>query len=253
MEPLVILSQLEQEYLLRGIEASLRVHDPRSFFLWTQGQLQALLPHDVMVGLQFGPHGELERLECWHGTVLAAAALDHLCSRAEGLALRLAHAWRQGPARPAVCDLGCSERDGVLGGFQAELEREGYGNVLVHGTGETGGGGTVFVLLRLPLRPGARHGYFLELLLPHLHLALLRLGQGTPVATDLARPMSGRELEILRWVREGKSNYEIACILGISDLTVKNHLQRIYRTLGVSNRTQAVSRGLSLRLLDRAA
>jgi hypothetical protein len=55
------------------------------------------------------------------------------------------------------------------------------------------------------------------------------------------------------WLREGKSNYEAGCILGISALTVKNHLPRIYRTLGVSNRTHALARCLSLQLLQPAA
>ena len=59
-------------------------------------------------------------------------------------------------------------------------------------------------------------------------------------------------MEILEWVREGKSNYEVGRILGISALTVKNHLQRIYQALGVSNRTHALSRSLSLRLLQPA-
>jgi hypothetical protein len=54
-------------------------------------------------------------------------------------------------------------------------------------------------------------------------------------------------------VKEGKSNYEVGCILGISALTVKNHLQRIYRTLGVSNRTHALSRCMSLHLFEPAA
>ena len=45
MEQAVILSKREQEYLLGAIEASLAVRELRSYFLWTQGQLQALLPH----------------------------------------------------------------------------------------------------------------------------------------------------------------------------------------------------------------
>jgi DNA-binding CsgD family transcriptional regulator len=39
-------------------------------------------------------------------------------------------------------------------------------------------------------------------------------------------------------------------ILGISALTVKNHLQRIYRTLGVANRAHALARCMELRLLE---
>jgi DNA-binding CsgD family transcriptional regulator len=54
--------------------------------------------------------------------------------------------------------------------------------------------------------------------------------------------LSLREQEILNWIAEGKTNAEIAVILGISSFTVKNHAQRIFRKLDVSNRTEAVSK-----------
>jgi DNA-binding CsgD family transcriptional regulator len=54
--------------------------------------------------------------------------------------------------------------------------------------------------------------------------------------------LSGREIEILHWVRMGKTNAEIASILGISIYTVKNHLRHIFKKLDVYNRTQAISK-----------
>jgi transcriptional regulator EpsA len=258
LEPVVILSRQEQEYLLRAIESGLRVASMRQFFLWTQGQLQALLPHEVMVALQFAPSGALRRLECLHATVLAPAAETLLADRRDGLALRIARHCQQGARLPAMADLGAAgtqegggKRGGVLGGFEEELRAAGFDSVLVHGTGATAEGASVFMLFGLPMRPGPRHAYFLELLLAHLHLALLRLPPpearkaGTP-----ARPLSEREAEIVGWLREGKSNEEMARILGISALTVKNHLQRIYRLLGVGNRAHALARCLELRLLE---
>jgi DNA-binding CsgD family transcriptional regulator len=50
-------------------------------------------------------------------------------------------------------------------------------------------------------------------------------------------------------VYEGKSNIEIGMILGISGLTVKNHVQNILRKLNVQNRTQAVAKGMLMQLL----
>jgi hypothetical protein len=49
---------------------------------------------------------------------------------------------------------------------------------------------------------------------------------------------------------DGKSNHEAGRLLGIRPLTVKNHLQRIYQTLAVSNRAHALARCMSLRLLE---
>lgn len=51
--------------------------------------------------------------------------------------------------------------------------------------------------------------------------------------------LSRREAEVLTWVAEGKTNPEIATILGLSPRTVGNHLARIYAQLGVETRTAA--------------
>ena len=58
--------------------------------------------------------------------------------------------------------------------------------------------------------------------------------------------LSEREHEIMHWVGCGKTNHEIGMILGISQFTVKNHLQRIFRKIDVRNRAQAITRILAL-------
>lgn len=252
MNELVILSPLEQEYLLRVVEAGARVRDMRQFFLWTQGQLQALLPHQVLLCMEYGPGDALRRVECIHGAVLDDDLLRQLTDPAHGLAVQAARAGREGWRMPAIA---VARQGGAPAAVGLALERSGFDNVLVHGSGMVAGGASVFALLGLPMKPGPRHAYFLELVLPHLHFALLRSSQQEPARmpqgrAGIARPLSAREAEILSWVREGKSNYEIGSILGISALTVKNHLQRVYRALGVSNRAHALSRCHALRLLD---
>jgi hypothetical protein len=189
MEAVVILSRLEQEYLLRAIEAGLRVDSVRQLFLWSQGQLQALLPHQVLACLQFGPGGGLARMECLHGTVLDARVRQALVDRRDGLLARIARHCVQGARLPALADFSRRGGGGALQAFSAELGLLGFDNVLVHGTGQTSDGASVFVLCGLPARPSARHAYFLELLLPHLHLALARL---PAPATDGARAQSER-------------------------------------------------------------
>ncbi|MBW8900389.1 MAG: helix-turn-helix transcriptional regulator [Massilia sp.] len=249
MDPVVILSRQEQEYLLRAIESGLGVANSRQFFLWTQGQVQALLPHEVMVCLAFGPGGGLAHLECLHGTVLEPDVQRMLTDAGDGLALRIARHCRQGGRLPVLADFGAAAPQ-PLAGFRADVARAGFDSVLVHGTGPTSGGGSMFALFGLT-RPTARHAYFLELLLPYLHLALGRLPPAQERAGTPVRPLSARETEIIGWLRAGKSNDEMGEILGISALTVRNHLQRIYRTLGVSNRAHALARCLDLQLLEQ--
>lgn len=54
--------------------------------------------------------------------------------------------------------------------------------------------------------------------------------------------LSTRELEVLESMCRGRTNLEIAATLDISPFTVKNHVQRIFRKIGVTNRTQAAAR-----------
>jgi len=53
-------------------------------------------------------------------------------------------------------------------------------------------------------------------------------------------PLSPREVEVLKWIAEGKSNKEIAALLFITEGTVKTHVLSIHEKLGVSDRTEAV-------------
>jgi two-component system nitrate/nitrite response regulator NarL len=75
----------------------------------------------------------------------------------------------------------------------------------------------------------------------HLADRVRRLVAETPsaVSTDLLTP---RESEILDLIREGLSNKQIAQRLSIQLQTVKNHVHKILRKLGVERRGEAVAR-----------
>ena len=51
--------------------------------------------------------------------------------------------------------------------------------------------------------------------------------------------LTQRQAEVLHWVAEGKSNDEIATILGCSINTVKMHLKEIFQRLGIHSRSAA--------------
>jgi DNA-binding NarL/FixJ family response regulator len=56
--------------------------------------------------------------------------------------------------------------------------------------------------------------------------------------------LTPREAEVLFWLARGKTNDEIATVLGIGLTTVKKHLESTYAKLGVENRTSAAAMAL---------
>ncbi len=56
--------------------------------------------------------------------------------------------------------------------------------------------------------------------------------------------LTGRELEVLEQIVRGRSNKEIASLFGISEATVKSHINSILSKLGVADRTQAATTAL---------
>ena len=74
---------------------------------------------------------------------------------------------------------------------------------------------------------------------------LLRLAKDTsadmPAEFSSELGLTTREGEVLSWLSKGKTNRDIAQILGLSHRTVDKHLEQIYAKLGVENRTAAAA------------
>jgi DNA-binding response OmpR family regulator/DNA-binding CsgD family transcriptional regulator len=77
------------------------------------------------------------------------------------------------------------------------------------------------------------------------HEFLLRLAKDssteTPAEFSSELGLTTREGEVLSWLSKGKTNRDIAQILGLSPRTVDKHLEQIYSKLGVENRTAAAA------------
>lgn len=61
--------------------------------------------------------------------------------------------------------------------------------------------------------------------------------------------LSPRENEVLLHIAKGLTNREIAEQLFVSENTIKTHINNIYSKLGVSRRTQAVSKAKEMKIL----
>jgi len=62
-------------------------------------------------------------------------------------------------------------------------------------------------------------------------------------------PLSNRELQCLAWVSKGKTSWETATILGLSESTVNFHLRNASKKLNVYGRQACVAQAIYLGLL----
>src|ERR1035438_2779214 len=63
--------------------------------------------------------------------------------------------------------------------------------------------------------------------------------------------LTPREFDVLEQIVHGKSNKEIATELGISEATVKTHINSLLGKLGVTDRTQAATAAIQRGIVDR--
>jgi len=126
-------------------------------------------------------------------------------------------------------------------GFSKVSEGRGY----AHGVrNQKGTEGSFFCYHGLERCP--RTEEILTVAIPHLHAALTRL---SPEVPNIFSPLTSKETEVLRWVKEGKSSWEISVILAVSERTVKFHIANIMGKLDASTRTHAVAIALEKGLI----
>jgi transcriptional regulator EpsA len=246
------LTEREVEYFLRFVERSLSVRNRHHFFLWVRGELQALLPHALLICAR----REREAAR-WEVSPVAEVPypqelLRELCAVDGGFLGRVMQECRAADGLPV---LACP----VLNGsgylrFRPDLERYGFDTLAAHGLlAVEGEVASCFGFIGIPPPLTPRHAYLLQILVPYLHAALVRTlidARGADHAdSGSAPPLTRREIEILGAVQQGLSNAEIAHALGVSPLTVKNHVQRILRKLGAHNRAQAVAYGIARQII----
>ena len=248
------LNERELELLALNLDAALRVHGRPQFFSWTQGALQSLIRHELLICALRSGDASSFRVDSFSTALRDATALSEVFQREASLAATLANAWEEQRFAPVICETNRSPLAGTA--FARELDRIGASKLIAHGTHDVHGHVTsLFAFASRPERIGPRQEYFVRLAVPFLHMAWLRSqvngnGKGSVPKPAAASILTVRELEILRWIYVGKSNFEIGVILSISPLTVKNHVQKILRKLNVLNRTQAIGKALELRILN---
>jgi len=85
-----------------------------------------------------------------------------------------------------------------------------------------------------------RTQYILERLSPHFHKALASLA-AKGESRKMQNRLTKRELEVLKWLARGKTSWEIAIILNVTEATINFHVKNINAKLNTVNRSHAVA------------
>jgi DNA-binding CsgD family transcriptional regulator len=109
--------------------------------------------------------------------------------------------------------------------------------------------GSMFCFAGLVMERDTRTAAILDLIVPHLHLNLSRICEKRQMENRNVH-LSCREKEVLDWLKQGKSSWDISVILGISERTVNFHVHNIMQKLAATNRPQALAVATRLGLID---
>lgn len=132
---------------------------------------------------------------------------------------------------------------------QFGLSQGSGGGVSLYGSNEIGGV-TLMQLHYSDEKFAEKHLWFMNSFVPHLHAYFTRCVENT-CSSDMGHNLTLKESEVLRWVGEGKTSWEVGKILSMSERTVKFHLGHIYTKFNVNNRMQAVTMASRLKLLPQ--
>lgn len=246
------LDDRERARLFGVMESLMSVHSVAAFKHWSATDLQTVLPHGMMACSLAEVRMRDARIHKILTRDWPLAYFDAL-RRADGtMQCPIMARWHADPSPQMYDPRFDSSIDNRqwLDAFQTfQLD-----NVLVHGLRDVGSShGSCFKFARLGEGVSPRHAQVLDLLVPHMHVALVRVMADVPAMGEeggLPRVrLTPREREVLSWMVEGKTNWEIAQIGGRSEHTVRHQVARLLVKLNASNRAQAVARAMSLRLV----
>lgn len=224
------------------------VGTPQQFLAWTESEFQRVFPHHMLVC-------GIGRIETQGVRVLRFLTrnfpekyIESLRQKDNSIISPLIGRWLKSQ-RPVLFDT-AKQDDGSP--WLKNFRRYGLHNVAAHGLCDIESRtASYFSFSRIPGKLTSRHAELLEALVPPLHATLIRvLGVAQMEFSSPAQAgLTPREVEILRLLREGKNNGEIAQALSISRATVRNHVHHILVRLDAGNRAHAVAKAMNLGLL----
>jgi transcriptional regulator EpsA len=246
-------SDVDLAAVMKVLAQSNNVRNAKELLALINSEVTDLLHHEVMVcGYQvISPKGNYVQNFLQHNY---PAGYAETLTSAEGQAdSPLMQRWRA-THEPVLFQSGRDDGD-YPSHWVDKLNEFGLHNIIGHGILDTRGTfGSYFVFARLPGEVGDKENFLLKLITPHLHLALMRAVAESEKTGKIAEfgngLLSERQIEIVRWMKEGKTNKEIARLLSITEKNAKYHVEQIFMKFGVTSRAQAVSKAMLIGLLE---
>jgi len=240
------------------ISESLRISQRTHLFNWLQGGFQSLVGHEIMIfGIKSSENDPYTFEYFTSSRYFGDAQFNAVIEQDTGLISQVLKLWRKTTLPLFVNN---QDKPIQLGNYtvinfdQNVLINSELKNFVIHGFGHNHSKlSSIVIFARLHKQANTAYAHMLELIMPHLHCALIRVtsnrDNASASADNLGRLITKRESEVLQWLHMGKTNWEISTILDISPLTVKNHVQNVIRKLSVLNRSQAAVKAAKLGLI----
>ena len=251
LDGLLDMPVLDRRRLHERVLESLHIKCHLQLFMWLQGEFQRCVPHQIFIAAW----GDFSTGVVQYDLVSAIPSVRTCPNVSVGIRQFISHLfnrWIDHGGQPFGYSFeGIGSGQGAAA--SADLDAfQGMRSVLAHGIRDARGQHDciyVFLNTETVINPWTLDT--LRITVPFVDAALRQVTHlpcQYPATSETLEPLadsqadenlSSREQEIMNWVKMGKTNYEIGMILNISTFTVKNHLQRIFRKLDVTNRAQA--------------
>lgn len=245
------------QHFHRVVTNSVEVRSHRDVLVWLQGDMQRYLPHEILIAAW----GNFDTGAVHHDIISALDGVRSVNSdpiTITPLLLSLFISWTELGKKPFSYSSGESgfllQDSGLQCALGSALQK--MRSAMVHGIiDERGSHDCLYVTFSTRESASDLERRAMTMALPYIDTALRQVAhlphqmhtRSSSAPTGMAQlpqdqGLTVRELEILNWVTRGKTNPEIGLILNISEFTVKNHMQRMFKKLNVTNRAQAVGK-----------
>ncbi|MEO6118928.1 MAG: XrtB/PEP-CTERM-associated transcriptional regulator EpsA [Methylotenera sp.] len=241
------------EKIFSVIQHSYSINKHIDFFTWLQESVNEVLPHDMLIASwgDFKKSNGSSNLNYDVASNVSDVSTQIVFDASEEIdtfMLHLYQNWSKNNRRWFVINnldqLDMNHQFNAS--FLSKLKQ--LNSLLVYGVSDLRGSNECLYVFFSKKKTFEVQDSIMGLIMPHIDNVLRRIQHLEPLdiadeSNDIPHlsGLTARELEIIHWVKSGKTNQEIGMILHISQNTVKSHLKRIFQKLNVTRRAQAVA------------